>query len=44
MSYLGLSEDHWMFVDTCGNVYGVCLDRAITRGDAWEIAFTHFYA
>ena len=44
MSYLGLSKDHWMFCNTNGVVYGVSLAQASTQGQAWEVAFTHFYA
>ena len=43
MSYLGLSESHWMFTDTQGNVYGVPLNKAESYGKAWEIAFNYFF-
>jgi uncharacterized protein YuzE len=43
MSYLGLSEDHWMFCDSNGNVYGVPILKADTYGQAYEIAFGYFF-
>ena len=43
MSYLGLSEDHWMFCSSSGIVYGVPLSKALSYGDAYEQAFSHFF-
>ena len=43
MSYLGLSNMHWMFCDSNGVVYGVPMSKANTYGQAYEIAFTYFF-
>lgn len=43
MSYLGLSELHWMFCDSNGNVHGIPLAEADTYGVAYEQAFEYFF-
>ena len=36
MSYLGVTREHWMFVNNIGTVYGVPLALASTIGRASE--------
>ena len=43
MSYLGLSEMNWMFVNNRGNVVGIPMHIAYTYGQAYELAFEECY-
>ena len=44
MSYIGITDEHWLFVNNIGQVYGVHMASASSFGHAYEIAFEHFFS
>jgi len=43
MSYLGITDVHWLFANSIGQVYGVHVSSAKSFGEAYEKAFSHFF-